>query len=923
MGLFRCITIGAACAALCLNAAAGPDDIVWTLRNSTDSGPRTSTPTHPTTCFGIPAYNYLTLLPVYFCPGTGLTLSVGTPGTIAIDTPSSGNASSTQIVNGADTRLTNARSTASTLITDSTSIGRQVLTATDAAAVRSFIGVSSSGFDGAYNSLTGIPSTFAPSAHTHPVSQISDSTTTGQALVTAANTSTARTTLGLGTSAVLDVPASGDATSSQVVKGSDGRLSDARTPLAHNQAWSTITGTPTTISGYGITDGVTSTAMSSALTGYVSSSTMTSTLSNYVTSSAMSSTLAGYPTSSSLSSTLSGYVTSADMGTTLSGYATTSGLSSGLAAKLSTPTGTTSQFLDGTGTPKSFATTLSGYGITDAYPLTGNPSGFLTSVSSGAITSALGYTPYNGSTNPSGFLTGVSSGQISTALGYTPYNGSTNPSGFLTGITGSQVTTALGFTPYNGSTNPNGYLSSITSGQVTTALGYTPASSASLSGYVPTTRTVNGHALSADVTVTKADVGLGSVTNVDTTNAGNIASGTLAVGRLPTAIDAANIADGSVSNTEFQALDGVTSAVQTQINGKFAIPTGTTSQVVLGNGSLGTLPVVPTVVSAFTNDASYATTTALSSGLAGKLSTPSGTTSQVVLGNGTLGALPVVPTTVSTFTNDAGYTTTTALNAGLATKLTIPAGTTSQVVLGNGTLGTLPVIPTAVSSFTNDAGYSTTSALTAGLAGKLNTPTGTASQCVRGDGSIGTCPGGTVTSVGVTSSDLTVTGSPVTGSGSITLALPNTGTAGTYSLVTTDAKGRVTSGTNMSINDAPARSLVTSTNATGFQISATRNARVCYEGTVSTTSTIGGPASATVFLETAATNSTTPGDWTVKARQTYSNNITLAVVLNQVQLNNWSMCRDIPAGLYVRVRSGSITGTASVSINSEQQESTY
>jgi hypothetical protein len=37
-------------------------------------------------------------------------------------------------------------------------------------------------------------------------------------------------------------------------QGNDGRLSDARTPTAHNQAWSTITATPTTISGYGLTD---------------------------------------------------------------------------------------------------------------------------------------------------------------------------------------------------------------------------------------------------------------------------------------------------------------------------------------------------------------------------------------------------------------------------------------------------------------------------------------------------------------------------------------------------------------------------------------------------------------------------------------------------------------------------------------------
>lgn len=38
--------------------------------------------------------------------------------------------------------------------------------------------------------------------------------------------------------------------------GNDSRLSDSRTPTAHDQAWSTITGTPTTLSGYGITNGV-------------------------------------------------------------------------------------------------------------------------------------------------------------------------------------------------------------------------------------------------------------------------------------------------------------------------------------------------------------------------------------------------------------------------------------------------------------------------------------------------------------------------------------------------------------------------------------------------------------------------------------------------------------------------------------------
>ena len=44
------------------------------------------------------------------------------------------------------------------------------------------------------------------------------------------------------------------------------------------------------------------------------------------------------------------------------------------------------------------------------------------------------------------------------------------------------------------------------------------------------------------------------------TNIGNSA--------LSSGIDAAKIADGSVSNTEFQYLDGVTSSIQTQINAK-------------------------------------------------------------------------------------------------------------------------------------------------------------------------------------------------------------------------------------------------------------------------------------------------------------------------------------------------------------------
>ena len=53
----------------------------------------------------------------------------------------------------------------STQIIDTTAVGRSVMTAADAAAARTAIGAGTSSFSGAYSALSGIPSTFAPSAH--------------------------------------------------------------------------------------------------------------------------------------------------------------------------------------------------------------------------------------------------------------------------------------------------------------------------------------------------------------------------------------------------------------------------------------------------------------------------------------------------------------------------------------------------------------------------------------------------------------------------------------------------------------------------------------------------------------------------------------------------------------------------------------
>jgi len=64
---------------------------------------------------------------------------------------------------------------------------------------------------------------------------------------------------------------------------------------------------------------------------------------------------------------------------------------------------------------------------------------------------------------------------------------------------------------------------------------------------------------------------------------------TIAAGDLPTGIDAAKIADGTVSNAEFQYLNGVTSAIQTQLNTKATEGTNVafTSVNINGTGGAG------------------------------------------------------------------------------------------------------------------------------------------------------------------------------------------------------------------------------------------------------------------------------------------------------------------------------------------------
>jgi hypothetical protein len=64
---------------------------------------------------------------------------------------------------------------------------------------------------GAYSDLTGIPATFTPSAHTHPASAISDSTTAGRSMLTAADAAAQRALLNVANGATANATATGSA----------------------------------------------------------------------------------------------------------------------------------------------------------------------------------------------------------------------------------------------------------------------------------------------------------------------------------------------------------------------------------------------------------------------------------------------------------------------------------------------------------------------------------------------------------------------------------------------------------------------------------------------------------------------------------------------------------------------------------------
>lgn len=124
---------------------------------------------------------------------------------------------------------------------------------------------------------------------------------------------------------------------------------------------------------------------------------------------------------------------------------------------------------------------------------------------------------------------------------------------------------------------------------------------------------------------------------------------------------------------------------------------------------------------------------------------------------------------------------------------------------------------------------------------------------------------------------------------------------------------------NTYVQTSATRTFVSTSSSTGFQVSASRWSHNCYSATIQTVASIGSNQQGSIVLEIAATNSSTPSDWTEIGRLTNGQILGLAVALSSTQPIGATLCGYVPSGYYSRLRTINTTGTPTYTYNSGQE----
>lgn len=257
-------------------------------------------------------------------------------------------------------------------------------------------------------------------------------------------------------------------------------------------------------------------------------------------------------------------------------------------------------------------------------------------------------------------------------------------------------------------TNDSGFITSYTETDPTVPswakASSKPSYTASEVGAVPTSRTVNGKALSSNITLSASDVSaLPSSTAIPTIT--DTYSGTSSNGMSGKAVKSAiDALDGTVTGT---AGSSKTLTAFSQTDGKVSATFGSIS---ITKSQVSDFPTIPSTAA----DVGAVPTSRKVNGKA--------LSSDITLSASDVSALPsstVIPSKTSDLTNDSGYITGYTETDPVFSASAAHGITSSDISNWNGKSDfsgsyddltdkpTIPTVPTNVSAFTNDAGYIT------------------------------------------------------------------------------------------------------------------------------------------------------------------------------------------------------------------------